>query len=376
MSSHKDYYAILGVSPDADRDAIAAAYDRLAVRYQPDPDAPPLNPDSLAEINEAFDVLDDPVRRAEYDRARGIERATPPAGARLRDRTLILAVALIAVGALAFLAGLVVILLSLDGSESSAFTCPPEGDLVTTESGLSYIDNKIGDGPMPQPGDEVVIEYTERLASNCQVVASSRMEGGIPLRFIYDRAAVIEGLNEGVGTMREGGRRTLIIPPELAYGLGGSPPRVPPNESIIVHVELEEVEPGQVAPDTPPEVQGEVQTTESGLRYIDIEAGTGIIPQPGQRVSVHYTGWFDPASAPEGAQSLKFDSSLDRGAPFEFTLGAGQVIAGWDEGIATMRVGGKRRLIIPPELAYGEQGQAGIPPNATLIFDVELIDVR
>ncbi len=113
-------------------------------------------------------------------------------------------------------------------------------------------------------------------------------------------------------------------------------------------------------------------TLAPGLTVRDEVTGSGEQPTAGQRVRVHYTGWLDEA----GAKGRKFDSSRDRGEPFTFKLGAGQVIAGWDKGVATMRVGGKRTLHIRPELGYGARGAGGvIPPNATLIFDVELLGI-
>ena len=118
---------------------------------------------------------------------------------------------------------------------------------------------------------------------------------------------------------------------------------------------------------------GTTMTTASGLQITDITIGTGATPRPGQMCTVHYTGWLYT----NGAKGKKFDSSLDRGQPFSFTIGQGQVIPGWDEGVSTMKVGGKRTLIIPAELGYGARGAGGvIPPNATLIFDVELLDVK
>jgi peptidylprolyl isomerase len=123
-----------------------------------------------------------------------------------------------------------------------------------------------------------------------------------------------------------------------------------------------------VAPDSPPEVTGEEITTATGLKYIDVLVGTGDTPLTGDTVVVNYTGWTQ-------ADGKKFDSSVERTSPFTFPLGQSRVIAGWDEGVATMKVGGKRRLIIPAELGYGAQGQGSIPPNATLVFDIELLDV-
>jgi FKBP-type peptidyl-prolyl cis-trans isomerase FkpA len=114
-------------------------------------------------------------------------------------------------------------------------------------------------------------------------------------------------------------------------------------------------------------------TTPSGLQIIDSKVGTGATPKTGQICVMHYTGWLYEG----GAKGKKFDSSLDHGQPFEFPIGTQRVIAGWDEGVATMKVGGKRTLIIPPQLGYGARGAGGvIPPNATLIFEVELLGVK
>jgi FKBP-type peptidyl-prolyl cis-trans isomerase FkpA len=111
------------------------------------------------------------------------------------------------------------------------------------------------------------------------------------------------------------------------------------------------------------------------LKKIDVVQGTGAEARSGM-VSVHYTGWLHDPAAADG-HGKKFDSSVDRGQPFEFRLGGGQVIRGWDEGVAGMKVGGKRTLVIPPEMGYGARGAGGvIPPNATLVFDVELVGVR
>ncbi len=113
-----------------------------------------------------------------------------------------------------------------------------------------------------------------------------------------------------------------------------------------------------------------MQTTSTGLQYDDTAVGAGAVAKAGQQVSVHYTGWLYK----DGVKGAKFDSSKDRNEPFQFSLGAGQVIKGWDEGVQGMKVGGKRTLVIPPQLGYGARGAGGvIPPNATLLFDVDFL---
>lgn len=138
------------------------------------------------------------------------------------------------------------------------------------------------------------------------------------------------------------------------------------------------VTPHDVVADTPKkgapmqDNEKSITTTPSGLKYRDEKIGTGAVAQKGKDVSVHYTGWLDKS----GTRGSKFDSSRDRGEPFEFSLGAQQVIAGWDEGVAGMKIGGVRTLMIPPNLGYGARGAGNvIPPNASLIFEVELLGV-
>jgi len=119
--------------------------------------------------------------------------------------------------------------------------------------------------------------------------------------------------------------------------------------------------------------ESKATTTLSGIKVIDTKVGTGAEPKTGQTCTMHYTGWLYV----NGEKGKKFDSSRDHGQPFAFKIGVGQVIPGWDEGVATMKVGGKRTLIIPPEMGYGAAGAGGvIPPHATLLFDVELLDVK
>jgi FKBP-type peptidyl-prolyl cis-trans isomerase FkpA len=132
---------------------------------------------------------------------------------------------------------------------------------------------------------------------------------------------------------------------------------------------------GIFGPAISPEEDAKSKTDKTALEIKDVVAGSGAEARPGRKVAVHYTGWLYHPDKPEH-HGRQFDSSHDRGAPYELTLDAGEVIPGWDQGLAGMKVGGKRTLVIPPSLAYGRRGYAGIPPNATLVFDLELVAVK
>jgi peptidylprolyl isomerase len=243
---------------------------------------------------------------------------------------------------------------------------PADENVLTTPSGLGYVEIEKGDGPAPQTGDVVAVHYTGTLEDGTEF--DSSYGRGEPFAFPLGQGFVIPGWDEGIALMNVGGKARLIIPPELGYGDAGAGGVIPPGATLIFDVELVDILPG--APGAPAEVdKADYITTDSGLKYYDFVVGDGPSPQTGQQVLVHYTGWLQDGT--------KFDSSLDRGQPLGLVVGVGQVIPGWDEGLSTMKVGGKRQLVIPPELGYGEQGAGGvIPPNATLIFDVELIDVQ
>ena len=227
-----------------------------------------------------------------------------------------------------------------------------------TESGLQYLDMKEGTGDTPKTGQTCLVHYTGWLwENNAKGKEFDSSVGGEPFSFPVGVGKVIKGWDEGVATMKVGGKRELLIPAKLGYGAEGAGGVIPPNATLLFEVELLNV----------------MKKTDSGLQYIDIKEGDGATPKPGQTCVVHYTGWLWQ----DDSKGKKFDSSVDRGKPLEFAVGQEEVIAGWDEGVATMKVGGKRQLLIPPDLGYGARGFPGaIPPNATLFFEVELKDVK
>lgn len=241
-----------------------------------------------------------------------------------------------------------------------------EGKSMKTASGLEYTEIVAGAGAAPKPGDIVSVNYTGTLTNG--TVFDSSYKRNQPFKFPLGQGQVIKGWDEGIALMKQGGKARLTIPPELGYGARGAGGVIPPNATLIFEVELVGISAG--APAAPTKVnEADYTTTSSGLKYHDFAVGNGPAPKQGQQVVVHYTGWL--------LNGAKFDSSLDRGEPFAFNIGVGQVIPGWDEGVLSMKVGGKRQLVIPANLGYGAQGAGGvIPPNATLVFEVELLEVH
>jgi peptidylprolyl isomerase len=244
-------------------------------------------------------------------------------------------------------------------------TVVDEADYVTTDSGLKYYDLVDGDGPIPEAGQQVSVRYTGWLEDGTKF--DSSIDRGQSFVFPLGSSGVIAGWDEGLSTMKVGGQRQLVIPPDLAYGEEGASGVIPANATLIFEVELIEILPG--SPEAPAEVdEADYVTTESGLKYYDLVVGDGEEAENGKLAEVHYTGWL--------TDGTKFDSSLDRGEPFLFGIGAGSVIDGWELGVLGMKVGGQRQLVIPAELGYGVGGSGTIPGNATLIFEIELLELR
>lgn len=258
--------------------------------------------------------------------------------------------------------------------------CSKKNEVVTLDSGLKYFDDSLGTGREVITDELVtlhfsgwVIKDTSNLFSdwsNDQVrqsamIGNSKLRNQ-PVKFVVGGNSFIKGVDEGIVGMKIGGTRTIVIPSNLAYGEEGIGP-IPPNSDLKLVVELLDVKERIVI------VMWDVdstklKTTESGLQYSIVTEGEGETADSGNVVTVHYSGFL--------ADGTKFDSSVERDDPFSFLLGMGQVIPGWEEGLKLMNKGGKARLVIPPELGYGGLSVGTIPPNSTLYFDIELVDMQ
>jgi len=222
-----------------------------------------------------------------------------------------------------------------------------------------------GDGDVAEPGTELSMNYVGVLFEDGTEFDTSYGRG--PFNFTLGAQMVIQGWDDGIEGMKVGGRRKLIIPPDLAYGPTGTPTgSIGPDQTLVFVVDLLSVTPGP-EPIDPPELEiPDEPVTE--LVIDDLTEGDGSVAEAGDQLSVHYHGI---------AQSTGevFDSSYLSGEPVVFPIGVGSLIPGWDEGIPGMKVGGVRRLVIPPDLAYGAAGQGPIGPDETLVFAVELLDI-
>lgn len=238
-------------------------------------------------------------------------------------------------------------------------------DTITTASGLKVVFQSRGEGAQAKAGDVVSVHYAGRLEDGTEF--DNSFKRGEPISFPLGQGYVIKGWDEGIAMMKVGDSATLIIPPAIGYGerdMG----TIPANSTLIFDVKLEGVK--EVKQPVPFEVEGKkIEKTPSGLQYIIVEKN-----EDGEQAYANMTAEVEYTLYLENGQVI--DSSIPRGEAFKFVLGAGQVIPGWDEGIRLMQVGDKMRMIVPPNLGYGDRGAGGvIPPGATLIFDVELISV-
>ncbi|MCK9618351.1 MAG: FKBP-type peptidyl-prolyl cis-trans isomerase [Lentimicrobiaceae bacterium] len=262
-----------------------------------------------------------------------------------------------------------------------------------TADGLYYMETKAGNGNLPQIGDMVTIHAAIKFLNGTPIF--STYDKGQPVELEYGKKMDNAGSDEAIGMMKQGGKAKLIIPSKLAFGEQGRQGIIPPFSPLLYDIEVVKIRTKAAYEKEMAEKQKQAQIesdklksqetvlldkylkdnkittkpTASGLYYIETKKGTGAQASAGKKVKVHYTGKL--------FNGKKFDSSLDRKQPFEFTLGKGEVIPGWDEAIAKMKVGGKATLIVPSKLAYGERAMGNdIPAYSSLVFDVELLEVK
>ena len=264
--------------------------------------------------------------------------------------------------------------------------------IAPTASGLFFIETVQGKGMKIDSGSWVKPHFKVSLIDGKQIFSS--YDRGEPMSFEYGKRFDTPGFEEGVGKMLKGGKATLVVPSKIAFGETGRGAMVPPYSSIVYDLEIIDVQSKadhdkqqaaekkkeQAKVETNKQQEGSLmkkylndnhitaKPTPSGLIYVEKVKGTGAKAAAGKKVKVHYTGTL--------LNGTKFDSSRDRKEPFEFTLGQGQVIKGWDEGIALMNVVRRATLVIPSNIAYGDRDMGTIPPFSTLVFDVELLDVK
>ena len=258
--------------------------------------------------------------------------------------------------------------------------CSKDADVVKLASGLNYTNDSLGTGRAAKLGDLVSVHFRawvikdstdiykdwSKDSTRQATTIGSSIDFGQPVKFKLGDSAFIKGVDEGIVGMKVGGTRTIIIPSNKAYGEMGFGP-VPPNSSLKVVINLVDVKDIVVAKSWDID-STKIVTSKSGLKYVILQSGMGEKADSADLVTVHYTGFLTDGKI--------FDSSVERDEPFKFRLKLQPVIPGWEEGVKLLGKGGKAKLIIPPALGYGAMPVGSIPPNSTLIFDVEVLDIE
>ncbi len=257
--------------------------------------------------------------------------------------------------------------------------CSKHPDVIKKPSGLEFANDSLGTGRAAKNGDLISIHFdawiikdstnlfsdwtkdTTRIASS---IGGSRLYGR-PVKFVLGKNAFINGIDEGIEGMKTGGYRTIIVPAKLAYGDKGFGP-IPPNSSLKFQVQLLEVKDAVVVKQWSVD-STKYKKTKDGLKYIIIDPGQGAKIDSGDVVTMHYSVFQ--------LNGKKSDSSVERDEPLIFPYKLQKFIPGFTEGIGLLKKGGKAKLIVPPDLAYGSKGNGIIPPNSTLIFDIQILDV-
>ena len=254
------------------------------------------------------------------------------------------------------------------------------GKVVKLKSGLEYMDDSLGTGKEAKEGDIVQMQFSAWVVKDstdlfedwakdstkaASIIGSTRQIGR-PIKFELGKNPFVNGLDEGIEGMKEGGYRTIIIPSKLAYAGRRMPPRIPPNASLKFQVELVTAK-EMTAVKRWDVDKTKFKTLRDGLEYSVVKPGDGPAIDSGDVVTLHYSGYF--------LNGKKFDSSVERGEPLVFHYKVQRFIKGFNEGIGMMKQGEKAEFIIPPELAYGSRAYSVIPANSTLIFDIEILKV-
>jgi len=259
--------------------------------------------------------------------------------------------------------------------------CSRKPEVVTLKSGLKYADDTVGTGAEAKMGQLVTFQFTgwvimkdstelfkDWLKDSTKmgyIFASTRMKNE-PIKILLDGQSFIKGSDEGIAGMKVGGTRTIILPPS-APDMHSQMSGMPPHPRLKIEVTLLGVKPPVIAKPWNVDTT-KLKTTKDGLRYAIIQQGTGPNVADGNFVTVNYTGYL--------LNGDKFDSSVERETPFTFRVGYKAVLDGWEEGVKLLNKGAKARFILPPSLAFGPRMVGKIPPNSTVVFDIEIVDIK